>query len=232
MYLFDKKEAEHLHRTFLHSIITTLFVVLTIYLITTICELIKRRHAVGLPEDEIALWKEADLRSMTQFVLFGRLRLTLASAFSIGLGIGCLIHILLDIVMWFTFVDIVWPLSIFDYASVVNIWDGVQLPKLASIILTSSETILFSFYLTFIRVFTKRQEKKYQMTRGSLPSDNESSQLLLNTKQVWIFRVSSADSLIYRFKSVIAKKFPLLKFKLSYFGWFALKSSNICTLYL
>ncbi|WP_420627406.1 metal-dependent hydrolase [Candidatus Leptofilum sp.] len=43
----------------------------------------------------------------------------------LGLGIGVLMHILLDLLIWFNGVDIVWPL-----ASWVNLWEGVTPPEM------------------------------------------------------------------------------------------------------
>ncbi len=51
--------------------------------------------------------------------------------FMVGAGLGVLGHIALDLVMWFSGVDLLWPLSRMRGWDEVNLWRGVRLPSVA-----------------------------------------------------------------------------------------------------
>ena len=54
--------------------------------------------------------------------------------FGYGFGVGILMHILLDLVIWFNGVEILWPLS-----SWVNFWEGFQVPDWLSKIINRDQ---------------------------------------------------------------------------------------------
>ncbi|KAA3659097.1 MAG: metal-dependent hydrolase [Chloroflexi bacterium] len=70
----------------------------------------------------------------------------------LGLGIGVLMHILLDLVIWFNGVQILWPLP-----SWVNFWQGSSPPEWFSKFLMPVEMLFFAFYFWTLIVLARRQ---------------------------------------------------------------------------
>jgi len=69
-----------------------------------------------------------------------------------GLGIGVLMHILLDFVIWFNGVQILWPLP-----SWVNFWEGVSPPKWFSQLMMPVEMLFFALYFWMLHSLACRQ---------------------------------------------------------------------------
>jgi membrane-bound metal-dependent hydrolase YbcI (DUF457 family) len=66
----------------------------------------------------------------------------------LGLGVGILMHILLDLVIWFNGVEILWPLP-----SWVNFWEGVSPPEWWSKLMMPVEFLFFAvFFLLLYRL--------------------------------------------------------------------------------
>lgn len=61
--------------------------------------------------------------------------------FGIGLGIGILMHILLDLVVWFNGVEILWPVP-----SWVNFWEGMTPPEWWSKLMMPVEFLFFALF--------------------------------------------------------------------------------------
>ncbi|MFQ5399777.1 MAG: metal-dependent hydrolase [Anaerolineae bacterium] len=59
----------------------------------------------------------------------------------LGLGIGVLMHILLDLVIWFNGVEILWPLP-----SWINFWEGVAPPLWWSQLMLPVEMLFFALF--------------------------------------------------------------------------------------
>jgi len=79
------------------------------------------------------------------------------STFGIGFGIGILMHILLDLVIWFNGVEVLWPLP-----SWVNLWEGFQVPDWLSKFLMPAEFLFFGLFFLVLASLSR----KYQTDTG------------------------------------------------------------------
>jgi membrane-bound metal-dependent hydrolase YbcI (DUF457 family) len=78
------------------------------------------------------------------------------SNLGVGLGIGVLMHILLDLLIWFNGVEILWPL-----ASWINLWEGVTPPEWWSKLMMPIENLFFAlFFLTLASTAHKQNTDK------------------------------------------------------------------------
>ena len=71
----------------------------------------------------------------------------------LGLGIGVFMHILLDLLIWFNGVEILWPLP-----SWVNLWEGVTPPEWFSNLLMPLEMLFFAAYFYWLGQTAQRQK--------------------------------------------------------------------------
>ena len=58
----------------------------------------------------------------------------------LGLGIGVLMHVLLDLLIWFNGVEILWPIP-----SWINLWEGVTPPEWWTKLMMPVENLFFFF---------------------------------------------------------------------------------------
>lgn len=79
----------------------------------------------------------------------------------LGLGIGVLMHILLDLVLWFNGVEILWPLP-----SWVNLWGGVTPPAWFARLLMPLEMLFFALYFIVLARLARRQGTDLEKVRG------------------------------------------------------------------
>ena len=79
----------------------------------------------------------------------------------LGLGIGVLLHILLDLVIWFDGVQILWPLP-----SWVNLWEGVTPPEWFEQLMMPAEMLFFALYFAGLAVLAARQGTDARRVRG------------------------------------------------------------------
>jgi len=71
----------------------------------------------------------------------------------LGLGTGWLMHILADILVWFSPVEILWPLRYFGIPDTINLWANVPVPGVISSLLGAFDYFFFGlFYYYLIRV--------------------------------------------------------------------------------
>jgi membrane-bound metal-dependent hydrolase YbcI (DUF457 family) len=70
----------------------------------------------------------------------------------IGLGIGVLMHILLDLLIWFNGVEILWPLD-----SWINLWEGVTLPEWWSKLMMPIENLFFALFFLALASIAHKQ---------------------------------------------------------------------------
>jgi membrane-bound metal-dependent hydrolase YbcI (DUF457 family) len=71
----------------------------------------------------------------------------------LGIGIGVLMHILLDLLIWFNGVEILWPLN-----SWVNLWTGITPPEWWSKLMMPFENLFFAlFFLTLASLARRRK---------------------------------------------------------------------------
>jgi len=74
--------------------------------------------------------------------------------FGMGFGIGILMHVLLDLVIWFNGVEILWPLR-----SWVNLWEGFQSPDWLSKFLMPAEFLCFGLFFLLLASLARRYQK-------------------------------------------------------------------------
>ena len=72
--------------------------------------------------------------------------------FGMGLGIGMLMHILLDLILWFNGVELFWPIR---YE--VNFWRWFVMPDWLKIILDTGEFLAFGLYFLLLSTLARRQ---------------------------------------------------------------------------
>jgi membrane-bound metal-dependent hydrolase YbcI (DUF457 family) len=70
----------------------------------------------------------------------------------LGLGIGVLMHILVDLLVWFNGVEILWPIP-----SWVNLWSGVTPPEWWSKLMMPVEFLFFALFLGLLEVKARRE---------------------------------------------------------------------------
>jgi len=82
------------------------------------------------------------------FILGALLRRCAVGWVLLGLAIGITTHAVLDLFLWFTQVDLLWPLTKMDGTSVpvVNLWAGVNLPTLVGNGLAAAEFAALALY--------------------------------------------------------------------------------------
>ncbi len=70
----------------------------------------------------------------------------------IGLGIGVLMHILLDLLIWFNGVEILWPIT-----SWVNLWSNVTPSEWWSKLMMSTEFLFFALFFIYLNVTARKR---------------------------------------------------------------------------
>ena len=71
----------------------------------------------------------------------------------IGLGVGVLMHILLDLVLWFNGVEILWPIP-----SWINLWSGYTPPVWFDKLMLTGEYLFFALYFLLLISLARRQK--------------------------------------------------------------------------
>ena len=71
--------------------------------------------------------------------------------FGVGFGVGILLHILVDLVLWFNGVPLFWP-----FGSELNFWSGVTVPTWLKIILDTGEFLAFGLYFMLLVSLSQR----------------------------------------------------------------------------
>jgi membrane-bound metal-dependent hydrolase YbcI (DUF457 family) len=69
----------------------------------------------------------------------------------LGLGIGILMHILLDLLVWFNGVEILWPIP-----SWVNLWSNVTPPEWWSKLMMPVEFLFFALFFVLLNVTARK----------------------------------------------------------------------------
>jgi len=65
--------------------------------------------------------------------------------FGIGFGVGIGLHILLDLLIWFNGVELLWP-----FGGWVNLWEGIKLPDWFAKLLDPAEFAFFAIFLIWL----------------------------------------------------------------------------------
>ena len=71
----------------------------------------------------------------------------------IGLGIGVVMHILLDLLIWFNGVEILWPIP-----SWINLWTNVTPPEWWSKLMMPLENLAFVFFFLFLAATARKRQ--------------------------------------------------------------------------
>lgn len=72
--------------------------------------------------------------------------------FGLGFGVGILMHILLDLALWFNGVELLWPIQ---YE--LNLWSWFVIPDWLGIILDTGEFLAFGLYFLLLGSLARRQ---------------------------------------------------------------------------
>lgn len=81
-----------------------------------------------------------------------------ARRLALGLGLGMLVHSVLDMLVWFSRVDFLWPLGLFGVNSVVNLWAWFKPPAIVSNLLGAADYLAFALYFLALRALAVRLE--------------------------------------------------------------------------
>lgn len=81
----------------------------------------------------------------------------------IGLGIGVLMHIMLDILIWFNGVDILWPIP-----SWINLWSRYSPPEWFDKLMLSTEYLFLALYFLLLYSLARKHktDQDYQKPLG------------------------------------------------------------------
>lgn len=82
--------------------------------------------------------------------------------FGIGFGAGILMHILVDLVLWFNGVELLWPLG-----SEMNFWSWFTTPAWLKILLDTGEFLTFGFYFLLLGSLAMRRGTDASHQRSS-----------------------------------------------------------------
>jgi membrane-bound metal-dependent hydrolase YbcI (DUF457 family) len=77
--------------------------------------------------------------------------------FGVGFGVGILMHILLDLVLWFNGVELLWPIR---YE--LNFWSWFVMPDWLKIILDTGEFLALGLYLLLLTSLARQQNTDAQ----------------------------------------------------------------------
>lgn len=75
------------------------------------------------------------------------------NTFGIGFGTGILMHILIDLILWFNGVELLWPIR---YE--LNFWSGFVMPEWLKILLDTGEFLAFGFYFLLLGSLARQQD--------------------------------------------------------------------------
>lgn len=77
---------------------------------------------------------------------------------TLGLGIGAITHSVLDIFVWFSSVDLLWPLGSWGVPSVVNLWAGIETGRIVGNFLGALDYLAFALYFSFLARMARARE--------------------------------------------------------------------------
>ena len=110
--------------------------------------------------------------------------------FGIGFGIGILMHILLDLILWFNGVELLWPIR---YE--INFWGGFVMPDGLKIILDTGEFLTFGLYFLLLGMLARRQNTDAE--RQGLPNTWAYIEFALFILFTFLFFYAGAEGLQY-----------------------------------
>lgn len=110
--------------------------------------------------------------------------------FGIGFGTGILMHILVDLMIWFNGVEIFWPLG-----GEVNFWAGFTVPAWLNIILETGEFLAFGLY--FLLLISLSRKHNTDVARQGSAKTLAYAQFVLFVVFAALFFASGATGLAY-----------------------------------
>lgn len=75
-----------------------------------------------------------------------------------GIGAGMAVHSIVDIFLWFSGIDILWPLGHFGIPSEVNLWTWVKLPRIWGNFLGSTDFLMMGLFYLFLLSMARKYE--------------------------------------------------------------------------
>lgn len=82
--------------------------------------------------------------------------------FSLGFGIGILMHVGVDLILWFNGVELLWPLSHYE----LNFWSWFVTPVWLKIFLDTGEFLLFGLYYLLLGSLAQKQNTDTERYRS------------------------------------------------------------------
>lgn len=75
-----------------------------------------------------------------------------------GLGTGMLVHSFVDIFLWLSSIDILWPLGSFGFRSEINLWANVKIPPLWNNFLGATDFLMVALFFGYLTKMARRHE--------------------------------------------------------------------------
>jgi len=166
-----------LHRTYLHSLITACCLCSILHIL----ELVSRRKVES---------QAGQKESLIQGKQLNRINF---SALSCGLLFGICVHILLDIILWFSAVHILWPISEFRSLKIqpVNMWTEIKVSDLFGSCLSVAEIFTIGIFFSLLRWYTNKKLRLFQISRATpeIPNTDSSDTSIVKPieKEVFYF---------------------------------------------
>lgn len=78
-----------------------------------------------------------------------------------GLGTGMLVHSFVDIFLWLSSIDILWPLGHFGFRSEINLWTNVKIPPLWNNLLGATDFLMVALFFGYLSNLARRYETNH-----------------------------------------------------------------------
>jgi len=76
---------------------------------------------------------------------------------ALGLGCGMVLHSLVDVLVWFSAVDLAWPLGWMGLVGRVDLWHAVDTPRILSNLLGAADYLAFALFFIYLGSLARRQ---------------------------------------------------------------------------
>lgn len=76
-----------------------------------------------------------------------------------GVAYGVMGHIILDVLVWFSGVDLLWPLGHFGFQSYFTLWEWFQMPPLLGQLLAATEYLAYAVYLAYLEHLAREADR-------------------------------------------------------------------------
>lgn len=75
---------------------------------------------------------------------------------ALGAGLGMLLHSLVDMLVWFSAVDFLWPLGYLGVSGVVYLWSGIHVPALVRNFMGAADYLAFALFFLYLGALARR----------------------------------------------------------------------------